>query len=64
MVKGTVKFYKENKGYGFITDDTETDVFFHRSGVKNGLTLEKGDEVSFDIEKGKRGAIAVNIEVC
>lgn len=61
MKKGTVKFYNIEKGYGFITDsETNTDIFVHRSGLKS--PIRQGDNVTFDVENGKKGLTAVNVE--
>lgn len=61
MKKGTVKFYNIEKGYGFITDlETNTDIFVHRSGLKS--PIRQGDQVTFDVENGKKGLTAVNVE--
>ena len=61
MSTGTVKFFNDAKGFGFITpDDGGKDVFVH----VNGLTVEirEGDKVSFDVEEGQKGLNAVNVE--
>jgi CspA family cold shock protein len=63
--KGTVKWFDERKGYGFIEQEDGPDVFVHHSGI-NGTgfkTLSEGDRVNFDIEQGKKGPAAVNITV-
>lgn len=61
MKKGTVKFYNIEKGYGFITDsETNTDIFVHRTGLKS--PIRQGDQVTFDVENGKKGLTAVNVE--
>jgi len=61
MSNGTVKFFNESKGFGFITpDDGGKDVFVHVSGL-NGITINEGDKVSFDVEEGKKGLNAVNV---
>jgi CspA family cold shock protein len=60
---GTVKFYTEAKGYGFLTrDDGSGDVFVHRTDLSDGIALlYEGQAVSFDIETTRRGLRAVNI---
>ena len=63
MVQGTVKWFNESKGYGFITRDDGDDVFAHYSAIDgNGFkTLTEGDTVSFDIVEGNKGPKAINI---
>ena len=52
MSNGTVKFFNNAKGFGFITpDDGGKDVFVHINGL-NGLSIDEGDKVSFDVEEG------------
>ncbi|MBY5959610.1 cold shock domain-containing protein [Membranicola marinus] len=61
MNNGTVKFFNEGKGYGFITpDDGGRDVFVHANGL-NGISIDEGDKVSYDVEEGKKGLNAVNV---
>jgi CspA family cold shock protein len=61
MPRGTVAFFHDRKGYGFIdTDDSEEDVFFHMEDV-GGADLEEGQEVDFDIEEGDEGPRATNV---
>ena len=65
MPEGTVKWFDERKGYGFIEQEEGPDVFVHHSGI-NGTgfkTLSEGDRVTFDIEQGKKGPAAVNVTV-
>ena len=63
MSNGTVKFFNEGEGFGFITpDDGGKDVFVHVNGV-NGSYLNEGDKVSYDVEEGKKGLNAVNVTV-
>ncbi len=61
MKKGTVKFFNEDKGFGFITVDGEKDVFVHANDLK-GVTIKEGDKVEFDVVNGKKGTNAVDIE--
>jgi len=64
-MKGTVKFFHDGDGYGFIeTEDMDDDVFFHLSELPEGVDeVEEGDEVEFDQEEGDRGPKAVNVEL-
>ena len=62
MSKGTVKFFNEFKGFGFITpDDGSKDVFVHKNGLTDNIT--EGDKVSYDVEEGQKGLNAVNVKV-
>jgi CspA family cold shock protein len=62
MKKGTVKFFNESKGFGFIkADDTNEDIFVHKSGL-NGY-IQENDKVEFNIEQGRRGPNAVDVKV-
>jgi len=62
MKKGTVKFFNESKGYGFIKDaDTEQDYFVHVSGLID--KIKKDDEVVFELEDGKKGLNAVQVKL-
>jgi CspA family cold shock protein len=61
-MKGTVKFFHDQKNYGFIeTEEMDDDVFFHKEEMEDGLRVEEGDEVEFDQEEGDRGPKAVNV---
>ena len=59
MPTGKVKFFNQAKGFGFITDENGKDVFVHVPALSE--ELREGDEVSFDVEEGKKGPSAVNI---
>ena len=63
MAQGTVKWFSDEKGYGFIEQEDGKDIFVHFSSlVMPGFkTLGEGDVVSFDIEDGDRGQIAKNV---
>ncbi len=63
MGEGTVKWFNESKGYGFITSEDGSDVFVHYSSVQGDgfKTLAEGDTVSFDVEKGSKGPKAINV---
>ncbi len=63
MANGTVKWFNEAKGYGFITSEDGGDVFVHYSSIQsNGFkSLAEGDSVSFDVEKGPKGPKAINV---
>ncbi len=60
-MNGTVKFFNESKGFGFISAEDGSEVFVHQSGVEQGLTLRDNDTVTFDVEEGDRGPKAVNV---
>lgn len=64
-MQGTVKWFNELKGYGFITAENGTDYFVHFSGIKSEgfKTLKEGQKVEFDLEDGERGKQAVNVDV-
>jgi CspA family cold shock protein len=63
MANGTVKWFNEQKGYGFITSDDGSDVFVHYSTIKQEgfKVLKEGDRVSFDITQGNKGLQATNV---
>ena len=61
MYEGTVKFFNETKGFGFITQaNGNEDVFVHNTGLIDNI--RENEEVVFDIEKGQKGLMAVNVK--
>jgi CspA family cold shock protein len=63
MRTGTVKFFNESKGYGFITDEeTGKDIFVHASGIR-AEELREGDRVSYEEEDGRKGKVAAQVAV-
>ena len=62
LKEGTVKFFKVNKGFGFINvKDTNEDIFVHSSNLID--KIRKGDQVQFTIEPGEKGPTAVNVKL-
>ena len=64
MAQGTVKWFSEKKGYGFISQEDGQDIFVHFSSINmpGFKTLVEGDQVSFDVEEGDRGPVAKNVK--
>ena len=65
MVNGTVKWFNDQKGFGFIEQEDGPDVFVHHSAINSDgfKSLNEGDRVSFEIEQGQKGPAAANVSV-
>ena len=61
-MKGTVKFFNVQKGFGFIACEDGSEVFVHQTALPEGLNLNEGDAVEFDVEEGDRGQKAANVK--
>jgi cold shock protein len=64
MAKGTVKFFNNSKGYGFITpEDGSQDVFVHHSSIQGEgyKSLDEGQSVEFEVQQGQKGPEAINV---
>ena len=65
MINGTVKWFSDQKGFGFIEQEGGADVFVHHSAINAAgfKTLNEGDRVSFEITQGPKGPAAANVNV-
>ena len=61
-MKGTIKWYNQRKGYGFIEGEDGKDVFVHRTSIPTGIFLNEGDKVEYEIESSDRGPKATNVK--
>ncbi len=65
MVNGIVKWFNDSKGFGFIEQESGSDVFVHHSAINSTgfKSLQEGDRVTFEIEQGQKGPSATNVTV-
>ena len=65
MAEGTVKWFSDKKGYGFIEQENGPDVFVHHTNINSQgfRSLREGERVTFEIEQGQKGPTAVNVTV-
>ena len=61
-MNGTVKFFNQAKGFGFIAAEDGKEVFVHQTALEEGMTLDENDAVTFDVEQGDKGPKAVNVK--
>ena len=61
-MKGTIKWYNDMKGYGFIEGEDGNDVFVHRTAIPMDIRLYEGDKVEYEIEDSERGRRATNLK--
>ena len=60
-MNGTVKFFNNMKGFGFVSGEDGKEYFVHMTGLAEGVSLRENDAVTFDVEQGDRGPKAVNV---
>lgn len=65
MLKGTVKWFNKEKGFGFVTSEDGVDYFVHFTGIvgEGFRTLEEGQPVTFEVSEGKKGPMAIDVKV-
>jgi CspA family cold shock protein len=61
-MKGTIKWFNDRKGYGFIEGEDGKDIFVHRNDVPMGTFLKEDDQVEYEIQKSERGPQATNVK--
>ena len=60
-MKGTVKFFNQTKGFGFISGDDGKEYFAHSTGLNEGVEISEGDSVNFEVEQGNKGPKAIKV---
>ena len=61
-MKGTVKWFNDRKGYGFIEGEDNKDIFVHRNSIPEGTYIDEGDQVEYEVESSDKGPNAINIK--
>jgi cold shock protein len=61
-MKGTIKWYNDMKGFGFIAGEDGKEVFVHKTAIPAGITLSEGDQVQYLVEESDRGQRATNLQ--
>ncbi len=61
-MKGTVKWFNDRKGFGFIEGENEKDIFVHRNSLTEGTVIDEGDNVEYEIETSDKGPNAINVK--
>ena len=61
-MNGTIRWYNTRKGYGFIQGEDEKDIFVHKTSIPEGVFLNEGDKVEYEIEDSERGPKAINVK--
>jgi len=61
-MKGTVKWFNDRKGFGFIESEDEKDIFVHRTSITEGTVLNDGDQVEYEVGTSDKGPHAINVK--
>ncbi len=61
-MKGTIKWFNDRKGFGFIEGEDKKDIFVHRNALEEGTSLNDGDEVEYEVESSEKGPNAINVK--